>query len=151
MKIRHADRSGDRAAIIDGVRDFVRARFHPNLIPADDGYLESIGRLLVARDDIDILLAENDNEIVGGVAFAYGPYPWNPALAMAEEIAFWCRRAAPPTTVPALLKFAEQAARDRRTDLIIMHSLAFCADGFGRVLCGLGYEPLQSSFLRRLF
>ncbi len=150
MKVRPADRVKDAEAIIAGVCDFVQERMNQDLIPADTGFLAAIGRELIVRDDIDILLAENDGGIVGGIAFAYAPYPWNPALLMAEELAFWCRRDAPPKTVPGLLGFAEKTARDRPADLMIMHSLAFCAEGFGNVLCRLGYQPLQSSFARRL-
>ncbi|MFT5440053.1 MAG: hypothetical protein ACI9MJ_001920 [Alphaproteobacteria bacterium] len=150
MKLRHADREKDYEEIINGIREFVRTHVAQDLIPADAAFLPVIARRFLDRDDVDVMLAEGEGGVLGGVAFFYLPYPWNPTLLMAEETAFWCRKEAPPMTALALLRFAEKTARMRGADLLIMHSLSFFSDRFGTILQRLGYEPFQSTYVRRL-
>lgn len=150
MKLRLADKPTDREAIIAGIREFARRRVPDGLVADDDATVTAIANGVIDLDNLDVLTCGDGERIFGGIGLLFMPYPWNPELIMAEEIAFWCGADAPPTTALSLLRFAERHARERRADILMMHALTYRSQSFGAVLQRLGYEPVQSTYMRRL-
>lgn len=86
--VRLADLQRDGPAILRGARDFVsRMDWHEG-IPQTDGEIAAALAGLAAVG-LEVMVAEHDGTIIGGIGVIYGPYPWRPALLAA---AFACGR-----------------------------------------------------------
>lgn len=94
MIIRPANFDTDALAIIDGARAF--AKFTGmNLFPTDDDeFVAAIGRIMT-MEGFEILLAEHEDRIVGGIGILYGLFMWNPSILIAEERFWWAYKDSP--------------------------------------------------------
>ena len=93
MIIRTADLEKDALAILNGARDFTTRMSLRHLLPQDDAaFIDTVSRI-VSLDGMEILVAEHEGRIVGGIGVLYIPYVWNSAILIAEELFFWSGKA----------------------------------------------------------
>jgi hypothetical protein len=136
--------------IFRGVSAFVERNIPASLISSGQGHLQEVGHSLLDENDMEIYLAEQAGKVVGGVAFRFNPYPWNPDHRVAEETFFWIDTDAPRMTVRSLMTFALERVKARGATIAVMYSLASGGNGFGNFLFRLGFEPVQTSYVRMI-
>ena len=147
ITIRPADLDTDALAIIEGARDFVeRAGLHSVFPKSDQDFIAAVGRI-VELPGMQILVAEQDKQIVGGVGVLYAPSLWNPAVLTGEELFWWTAVRAPFRTArclfeAALKKIDEIGAMPR------FHSLETSPHGVEKLYRRFGLIRTETSFGR---
>ena len=112
--IRPADLENDALAIMDGARDFASRVSFQHLLPKDDAAFVDVVSRIVSLEGMEILVAEHDGGIVGGIGLLYMPSLWNPAILVADEIFFWSNRDAPFRTAYKLFDEAMRRIEERK-------------------------------------
>ena len=102
MIIRPADLNADALAIIDGARDFAKFTGMKLFPTDDDEFVAAIGRIMTL-EGFEVLLAEHEGRIVGGIGILYSPYLWNPSFVVGEELFWWAGKNAPFRTGKKLM------------------------------------------------
>lgn len=92
MIIREADLEKDALAIYDGAYDFA-SRTVINL-PSGDDFLNHVCKLITIPG-FRILVAEENNAIIGGIGYLYAPYVWNNSITVGEKSFIWVKENAP--------------------------------------------------------
>lgn len=146
--VRPADKKGDFPAIIDGARDFVARIGKPFLYPAEPDEFEAALRRIIDLNVVEVHLAQQGERVVGGLGLFIAPFAWNPDRLLAEEIFFWCAGDAPPVTALKLLRVGLASAKTRGSSHFMMHAMSTSPAKFHDVLKRLGFEPLQSSYIK---
>lgn len=147
MLIRKADLSKDALAIVDGARDFVSRVTFAALFPKDEAaFTEAIGRI-VSLETLEILVAESEGEIVGGIGILYAPYLWNPKRLVADELFWWCHEKAPPRTGWRLIDHA-MANIDERGAIPMFSALETSPLGVRKIYHRFGMKPIETKYAR---
>ncbi len=146
--VRPADKEFDFPAIVDGARDFVARIGKPFLYPADPDEFEAALRRIINLDLVEVHLARQGQRVVGGLGLLIAPFAWNPERLLAEEIFFWCAGDAPPVAALRLLRTGFASAKARGASHFMMHAMSTSPAKFHSVLERLGFEPLQSSYIK---
>ena len=147
--IRKADMKEDALAIIDGAKDFASRVAFRDLFPKDhDAFVDAISRIMLL-EGMELLVAEYDGEIVGGIGILYAPFTWNPARLAADELFWWAASNAPFRTAKLLIDEAWKRICDR--DAIPMfHIMATSPQGVDRAYRKLGLEPMETTYMVNL-
>ena len=131
--IRPADLNTDALAIVDGARDFARRIRMDLLFPENnDEFISAIGRIMVL-EGMEILLAEYEDKIVGGIGILYAPYLWNPARIVGDELFWWTAQDAPFRTGRYLIDEAMKCI-DKKGAIPMFHSLETSPRGVEKTL-----------------
>lgn len=146
--LRSADKEADFRAIVRGAHDFAARIGKPFLYPSDPNAFEAALWRIIKLDAVEILLAEEDGRIVGGLGLLFTPFVWDPERLMAEEVFFWCAVDAPPVTALRLLRGTLSASQSRGATHLMMHVMSSSPPKLHQVLMRLGFEPLQSSYVK---
>lgn len=147
MIVRPADLEKDALAIMDGARDFVARMDYTAFLPeTDEDFVASVG-FLVTLPGFEILLAEHEGSVVGGIGLLFAPHIWNrKALTMAEQF-IWCASDAPKTTFLRLMNAAEARRVEKGARLVEFVNLTSSPEGVGRVYRAMGLRKVQEGWM----
>ena len=140
--IRRAEFPQDRAAIMAGAHDFVRRMAGAELMPTDPVKLAAAVDRVLDLPGVEVYMADR-GRMVGAIGILYAPYLWNPDLAWADELFFWCAEDAPPATALRLLRHAEAAMRARGVRGRSFASLPSSPETLEDVYSRMGLKPMQ--------
>lgn len=145
IKIRPADIENDALAIMDGARDFASRIALRHLLPQDDAaFIKAVG-FIVSLDGMEILLAEHEGRVVGGIGILYVPYMWNNAILVADELFWWCSTEAPFRTARKLIDEAMQKIKERDA-IPFFRSLTTSPLGVERLYKKIGFKPIETAW-----
>lgn len=146
MIIREADLDFDALAIMDGARDFASRIAFRHLLPTDDAvFTEAVGKVLVVKG-FELLLAEHDGRVVGGIGILYAPFTWNPERIVADEIFWWAAIDSPFRTGRCLIDEAMKRIRERNA-IPMFHSMNTSPPGVEHLYRKFGLEPVETTFM----
>lgn len=146
MIIRSADFDKDALVIFQGAKDF--AKFSGlNLFPDnDEDFVKAVSRI-VTLENIEILVAEHENEIVGGIGIFFSPFTWNPSIMIGEELFWWAFENAPMRTGKKLYDEAMKMI-DKKNAVPMFRSLANSPDSVRKLYVHDGLTELETSWMR---
>lgn len=132
---------------MEGARDFVsRMDFTAFLPDADEDFVASVG-FLISLPGFEILLAEHEGAVVGGIGLLFAPHIWNrKALTMAEQF-IWCAPGAPPTTFLRLMRAAEARRVERGARVAEFVNLTSSPRGIAGVYTAMGLRKVQEGWM----
>ena len=145
MIIRPADIDKDALDIMNGARDFASRIAVKHLLPEDDEtFIKAVSRI-VSLNGVEVLLAEHEGRIVGGIGILYAEYLWNNAIIVADELFWWAAQDAPFRTGWKLIN--EAMRRIKEKDAIPMfRSLTTSPHGVERVYKSFDMLPVETVF-----
>lgn len=146
MNVRLASLPDDSQAVLAGAKDFIsRMDFTEGLPDSDEELLGSIYYL--ASVGLEIAVAEEGGEIVGGIGILYAPFPWNRSKIVASEMFIWAKRGAPPLTFRALMRFVSNRMLERKVVLREFVALTSSPSGLGRIYEKMGLRKVQETYM----
>lgn len=146
ITIREADLEADALAILDGARDFMSRMEFTMFAPKDDNALaKALGRVL-SLEGVQVIAAESEGKVVGGIGMLYAPHLWNPEKLTAEELFWWTREDAPRMTAMLLVRTAFREMRNRGVDVATFKALSNSPSGVSKVYNRLGLVPVETAF-----
>lgn len=146
MIVRHADLDSDALAIDDGARDFVRRVAFRRLMPDDDALTGAVARILTL-DGVEILVADDDGTIVGGIGLLFAPYLWNPGVLTADELFWWAAPDAPYRAAHKLFRAAMARIEERGAEPLF-RALTTSPEGVDRMYRRAGLVPIEIVYAR---
>lgn len=146
MIIRPADLDKDALAIFQGAKDF--AKFSGlNLFPDnEEDFLKAVSRI-ITLENIEILVAEHENEIVGGIGIVFSPFTWNPSIIIGEELFWWAFENAPMKTGKKLYNEAMKNIEEKNA-IPMFRSLKNSPDSVKKLYISDGLTELETSWMR---
>lgn len=145
MIIRKADLSKDALAIVEGAKDFASQINFGSLLD-DASFIAAVGQI-VTLETVEVLVAESQGEIVGGIGILYAPYIWNPQRTIADELFWWCQEKAPPRTGWRLINQA-MANIDARGAFPMFSALQTSPESVGKIYHRFGMKPIETKYAR---
>lgn len=94
IQIRMADMERDAPALMDAMRDFSTRIAFADLCATGDELTEAVADVMTA-DNVEVIVADRDGEIVGCLGIVYGRFLWNRDVELAEELFWWAKPGAP--------------------------------------------------------
>ena len=147
INIRAVDLSSDLPMVIDGMKDFIsRMDYHEFLPDTYEEIVEGLTRL-VNLDPIEILVAEYEGSIVGGIGMIYAPCMWNFKVSIAEELFWWVSKDAPLSTALRLLRHVSSNAAARGCKFTVFKSLSSSPETLDKVYRKMGLRPVETSYM----
>lgn len=147
MIIREADLELDALAIMDGARDFAERIAFRHLLPDnDEEFVKAVGRV-VNTVGVEILLAEHEGRVVGGIGILYAPFTWNLDRIVADEVFWWAAENAPHRTGRRLIDEVMKRI-DEKNAIPMFRKLTTSPPGVEHVYRDLGLEPIETTFTR---
>ncbi len=147
INIRAVDLSSDLPMIIDGMKDFIsRMDYHEFLPDTYEEVVEGFTRL-VNLDPIEMLVAEYEGSIVGGIGMVYSPCIWNLKVSIAEEMFWWVSKDAPSSTALRLLRRVSSNAAARGCKFMVFKSLTSSPEMLDKVYRRMGLRPTETSYM----
>jgi len=145
--IRLANIEEDALAIFEGAKDFAsRVSFQSYLPDNDADFITTLHRLVIIPG-VEILLAEHETKVVGGIGMFYAPYLWNEKRLMAEELFWWTAKDAPYRTGKLLIDEAMKRLNERDA-IPIFRMLDTSPKGVEKVYRRLDMVPVETTFMR---
>ena len=147
INIRAVDLSSDLPMVIDGMKDFIsRMDYHEFLPDTDEDLVEGLTRL-INLDCTEILVAEYDGYIVGGIGMIYAPCMWNLKTSIAEELFWWVSKDAPSSTALRLLRHVSSNAVAKGCKFVVFKSLSSSPETLDKVYRKMGLRPVETSYM----
>lgn len=143
MIVRPADFDTDALAIVEGAKDFASRVAFRSLLPADP--TEDIAQVM-ALDGLEVLVAEHDGRIAGGIGLMFAPYLWNRSILTADELFWWTASDAPFRTAVALLEAAFERIGVRGA-VPVFRKLATSPEGVERAYMRKGLELVETVYM----
>ncbi|KKK46687.1 hypothetical protein LCGC14_3162760, partial [marine sediment metagenome] len=138
INIRAVDLSSDLPMVIDGMQDFIsRMDYHEFLPDTYEDLVEALTRL-VNLDCTEILVAEYEGRIVGGIGMVYAPCMWNFKVSIAEELFWWVSKDAPSSTALRLLRRVSSNSVAKGCKFIVFKSLSSSPETLDKVYRRMG-------------
>ena len=145
MIIRPADLEKDALAIMDGARNFASRIAVRHLLPSDDGdFVKAVSRI-VSLDGMEILLAEHEGRVVGGIGVLYIQFLWNPAILIADELFWWSATDSPFRTGRRLADEAMLRIKERGA-IPMFRSLTTSPPGVEKFYRSIDLFPIETVF-----
>ena len=145
MIIRLADLEKDALAIVEGAKDFA-TRTPVNKLLQGQSYVDAVTRI-VTLPDFELIVAEHEGKVVGGIGLFYAPFLWNRDILIAEEHFWWTDKEAPFSTGMKLIKRAMENI-DKRNAVPMFKSLSTSHKGVDKVYRKHGMEPVETLYMR---
>lgn len=146
MIIRLYDPNRDALQFVEGVKDFIsRMDFTECLPKTDEKIIEGLGTIL-ASEQVEVAIAEHEDQVVGILMMAYFPHMWNPDMIQAEEMLWWAAESAPKTAAFRLLKFVKQRAKEKGAHFMTFTQLTSSPEGVGRVYERMGMRKIETTY-----
>ncbi|KKL48084.1 hypothetical protein LCGC14_2329060, partial [marine sediment metagenome] len=147
INIRAVDLSSDLPMVIEGMRDFIaRMDYHEFLPDTYEEIVEGLTRL-VSLDPIEMLVAEYEGSIVGGIGMVYSPCIWNLKVSIAEEMFWWVSKDAPSSTALRLLRRVSSNAVAKGCKFIVFKSLSSSPETLDKVYRRMGLRLVETSYM----
>ncbi len=147
INIRAVDLSSDLPMVIDGMQDFISRMDYHEFLPDTDGDLVEGLTRLVNLDCTEILVAEYNECIVGGVGMVYAPCMWNFKVSIAEELFWWVSKDAPSSTALRLLRRVSSNAVAKGCKFVVFKSLSSSPETLDKVYRRMGLRPVETSYM----
>ncbi len=147
INIREVDLSSDLPMVIDGMKDFISRMDYHEFLPDTYEDLVEAFTLLVNLDPIEILVAEHDGDIVGGIGMIYTPCMWNPKVSTIEELFWWVSKDAPLSTALKLLRRVRSNAVAKGCKFIVFRSLTSSPKVLDKIYRKMGLRPIETSYM----
>lgn len=145
MIIRPADLEKDALAIMDGARDFASRISVRHLLPEDDNdFIKAVSRI-VCLEGMEVLLAEHEGRVVGGIGILYAPYLWNSAILVADEMFWWAAQDAPFRTGKKLIDETMRKIEEKKA-VPMFRTLTTSPLGVERVYRSFNMQPVETVF-----
>lgn len=112
IKIRPANFDTDALSIVEGAREFSQQTSLASWFRNGPEFVEDISKIMVL-DNLEILVAEQDGKIVGGIGIVYVPFIWNHSILVGDELFWWSAPDAPFKTGAALFDFAMKRIEEK--------------------------------------
>ena len=145
MIIRPADLEKDALAIVEGARDFANRTPIQSLLTGNT-FTEAVSRI-VTLPDFELIVAEHDGVVVGGIGIFYTPLLWNSDFLTAEEHFWWTAKDAPFRTGKALLNQAMINIEEKGA-IPMFKSLSTSHKGVDRAYRKFGMEPVETLYMK---
>jgi len=146
MIIRPANLESDALSIMDGAKDFYKRTGVESLFPTDDQeFIKAISRIIVL-DDLVILLAEHEKQVVGGIGILYAPFLWNPSVTVGDELFWWTDRNAPFRTGRNLIDEAMKHIKEKGA-VPMFRSMETSPKGVERMYNRLGMRRIETTYI----
>ncbi len=143
--IREADFDKDALAIVDGARDFADRVTFTHLFPTGDKeFTAAVGRI-VTLPGVEILVADYEGKVVGGIGMLYAQYMWNPSKSVADELFWWAARDAPFRAAWYLIHEVMRRVRERKA-IPMFRALMTSPPGVEQIYRKFGMGPLEIVF-----
>lgn len=144
MKIRIADLEADALQIFDGAKDFISRMDFTPFIPDNDADLARCIGDVLAIEGMEIVVAEDNEQIKGGIGMLYAPFVWNRKIIVADEMFIWTAPDAPQSTLLRMLRFVEVRMKEHNASLREFVSLSSSPEGVDRVYARMGLKKVQT-------
>ena len=153
ITIRVADIEADALTILHGARDcYRRHKEHQgdlnvgSLFPDDEGLVRALSRL-VSCDELEILIAESDGQVVGGAGILYVPYLWNLDLLTGEKLFWWTEETAPFRTAVILVNEVTKRIESKGARPVF-RMLKTDPKGVEKLYRRLNMVPVETTYMR---
>jgi len=154
ITVRVADIEEDAYTIMHGARDCIRRhKAHEgdlnlgSLFPDDDNVLIQAISRLVRCEGLEILIAEDDSRVVGGLGVLYMPYMWNLELLTGDKLFWWTEEDAPFRTAIILVNEAMKRI-ELRGAMPIFRALKTDSKGGEKLYRRLDMVPVETIYMR---
>lgn len=146
MEIRQVDLEQDLVPVLAGMHDFIeRMEFHDFLPEEDEELILALDRLIELG--AEVLVAEDNGWLVGGIGIFYAPCIWNSKLLIGEELFWWSHEKAPKTTALRLIRAALDSASKRGCKIFNFKSLPTSPPAIDKVYRRLGMKPVETVYM----
>ena len=145
MIIRPADLEKDALAIVEGAKDFA-TRTPINSLLKGQNYIDAV-TAVVTMDNFELIVAEHNGVVVGGIGLFYSPFLWNRDILVAEEHFWWTDKEAPFSTGMKLIKQAMKNIEEKGA-IPMFKSLSTSHKGVGKAYMKHGMEPVETLYMR---
>jgi hypothetical protein len=130
-----------------GIKDFIsRMDYHDFLPKTDEELVSSLNRLL-DLSCVEVLVAEEEGKLVGGIGLLYSPGIWDKDVTHVEELFLWVAEGAPPTTLLRILRWTIQRAREKGGKLMTFKSLTSSPKSLDSVYKRLGLRLIENTYM----
>lgn len=146
ITIRPADFNKDSLAIFEGAKDFIARMDYRDFLPNNDSDLSYAVGFVINLPGAEVLVAEHNGQIVGGVGLLFVPHIWNQSRLVMDELFWWCHPGAPRTTALRLLRSAIGRARERDA-LVSFKALTSSPEGVDKVYRQMGLRPFETTYV----
>jgi len=146
MIIRSADLIKDAMAIHKGAKDFAKFTGLPLFPENESDFISAVGSI-ITLENVDIIVAEHENRVVGGIGLLFVPFTWNPAILIAQELFWWAFNNAPMMTWKNLLDEAMKRSEEKKA-VPMFRALANSPDSVRKFYAHEGLTELETSFMR---
>lgn len=147
MIVREADLVRDALDIANGARDFADRSPIKDLLADDDKFLKAVSTV-VMMPNFEVLVAEHEDRVIGGIGIFYTPLLWNNAILVAEEHFWWVEKTAPFKTGITLFNQAMQNI-DKRGAIPMFKLLSTSPRGVDKLYRRSGMKPVETLYMRR--
>ena len=147
INIRAIDLSSDLSMVIGGMQDFISRMDYHEFLPDTYGDLVEGLTRLVKLDCTEILVAEYEGYIVGGIGMVYAPCMWNLKVSTAEELFWWVSKDAPLSTALRLLRHVSSNAAAKGCKFVVFKSLTSSPETLDKVYRRMGLRPIETSYM----
>ena len=145
MILRPADLKKDALVIAEGARDFADRTVMKRYL-SGDSFIKAVSQI-VTSPGFELLLAEHEGRVVGGIGIFYTPLLWNPEFLTAEEHFWWTDKDAPFKTGVVLINQIMKNIKERGA-IPMFKSLTTSPKGVDKKYRSLGMVPVETLYMR---
>ena len=150
MIIRLADPVSEADQMIPAIKDFLGRMPYVEVIPHNETWFDDYVLELLSSDNIEVIVAEEDEEIVAGIGLLYGSMLWNPGMIQVEELFWWASPSAPARAAYSVIKEAVSRIQDeQRVGKVFVNfkTLTTSPDSVAKIYKRLGLIAVETSFV----
>ena len=147
ISIRLANFDTDALEIVNGAREFSQSISLSSWFRSGDEFVQDISKIMT-MENIDILVAEHNGKIVGGVGIVYVPFIWNQSILVGDEVFWWAYPQAPFRTGRALFDFAIKLVEKEKGARPVFRSLDTSPEHIGKFYERQGLTKFESAYTR---
>jgi len=136
----------DALALMEGAKDFAKFTGLPIFPEKNEDFISAVSRI-VTHDAVDVILAEHEGAVIGGIGIIYGQSLWNPAIIMGEEIFWWAFPKAPMKTGKRLYDEAIRRIEEKNA-IPYFKSLPNSPDSVEKLYIRDGFVPIDRGWIK---
>lgn len=115
-------------------------------LPDNDSDLSYAIGFVLNLPGMEVLLAERDGEVVGGIGLLFAPPLWNPKGLVMDELFWWAAEDAPQVAALRLIRTAMRMAK-KRAAIPSFRSLSSSPPGVDRLYRVMGLRPVETVYM----
>lgn len=147
MIIRNLDLTDDEDMFVSGIKDFVSRMGELSSLPASHNTLVLSIQQLIDLGVLEVLVAEYEKKLIGGIGMLYSSYIWNKGILIAEEQFFWTSTDAPITTALRLIQGARVRAKEYGCSYWFLKSLISSPDKLENTYKTMGLSLVETTYM----